>query len=196
MACLSSCTELPRTAEVIKRVLGYTLNYPGATRWNSLYDSITRIVEVKDKVPDLFNKLDIANHFKESELQYLIDYLAVVKPIAIALDILQRQDNVFFLGYILPCLVSIYTKFCRMQAEQTAQSAGPILNFCKTGLIERFQKYFELTKPEAQEAVLAAFTLPQFKLKWITNFQVFVENTSARDFSDFITRLIVETAIK
>lgn len=46
--CVSKCNILwkmaskPKSAEIIQKVLGHTLSYPGPTRWNSFYDAVSR----------------------------------------------------------------------------------------------------------------------------------------------------------
>lgn len=191
--CLSKCAVLwkmagrPKSAEIIYNVLGHTLSYPGITRWNSFYDAIFKIMKEKEKIPILFEQLGIQNQcFKESEFQYMAEYLAVLKPVATALDILQGENNNFY-GYLLPCLGSILKKFEKMEMEELSLSR-PILQACKNGILNRFQVFFKLTSPEAVEAVIASFTLPQFKLRWIGNFKNFEDD----DLSETIPKLIVD----
>lgn len=45
----------PGTAEIIREVLGCTLSAPGETRWNSYFDSISRILheDIRPKLPSL-----------------------------------------------------------------------------------------------------------------------------------------------
>lgn len=86
-AVMSKCNTLwnkagrPKSAEIIKATLGQTLRYPGITRWNSAYDSISQIIKIKKMLPDLYKKL------KDSDLEYLQEYCDVLHPIAQALEL-------------------------------------------------------------------------------------------------------------
>ncbi|CAH0562887.1 unnamed protein product [Brassicogethes aeneus] len=141
---ISKCTILwkmagkPKTSEIILEVLGHNLSYPGATRWNSMFDAINQILKEKDKLCTLFEKLDIKKQmFKESEIEYLTQYCIILKPLASALDILQGEKNAFF-GFLLPCLGSLLKKFERMQFENFKVSK-PILDACHDALLEGFR---------------------------------------------------------
>ncbi|KAJ8930525.1 hypothetical protein NQ314_016672 [Rhamnusium bicolor] len=155
----------PKSAEKIEEVLGHILSYPGATQWNSLFDEISQISRHKEKLPLLFEQLDIINQvFKDTELQYLSEYCLILKPIANALDILQGENNTYLVMYYLP-----------------------ILNACRSGLLKRFELFFDFSN---LQAIIASFTLPQFKLKWINNFKQF----SNDDLGESIGKLVLETA--
>lgn len=169
---LAKCNALwkmagrPKTNEVIQRVLKHTLSYPSVTRWNSMYDSIVQIVNSRSQLNNLFEELGIQNQmFKESELDYLSDYCKVLEPLARAIDILQGDQNTFF-GYLLPCLGSLHKKLTRIQIEIDHKNIiRPLLDACVSGLLKRFAVYFDFSSTEAKEAVIAAVTLPQFKLR-------------------------------
>lgn len=103
----------PKSAEIIKATLGQTLRYPGITRWNSEYISISQIIKIKNLLPDLYKKLDIKTTFqvlKHSDLEHFQEYCNVLHPIAQALDIFQGENNIYY-GYLLPTLLSLSLKF-------------------------------------------------------------------------------------
>lgn len=193
---IAKCTALwkmagrPKSNEVIIGVLGHTLSYPGVTRWNSLFNSISQILRSKEKLPTLFASLNLNQMFKESELDYLKEYCSVLKPLATALDILQGEENMYF-GYLLPCLGSLYMKFKRMESEGLTV-AKPILEACREAFERRFQVYFDFTSDESKKAIIAAFTIPQFKLRWVNNFKDFMKE----DLNENITKLIAEAVQK
>lgn len=172
MFAIDKCRKLwkrakrPGTAEIIMGVLGHTLSCPGDTRWNSYYDSISRIIneDTKPKLLTLHQKLGLPN-FKDNELQYLQDYCQIMKPLATALDILQGDLNTYF-GFLLPTLTSLANKWKRMKVDfQGARyfSANLILNECINALYSRFSTVFKLTW---EDAILAAVTIPKFKFCW------------------------------
>ncbi|CAH0552498.1 unnamed protein product [Brassicogethes aeneus] len=136
------------TAEIIMEVLGHTLSYPGETRWNSYFDSISRILheDTKPKMAALHQKLGLPN-FKDAEIQYLEDYCQILKPLATALDILQGEINTYY-GYLLPTLISLANQWEKMKAvfqDPRHFSANLILNACSQALRTRFSAMFELS---------------------------------------------------
>ncbi|CAG9793028.1 unnamed protein product [Diatraea saccharalis] len=61
----------PKSAEIIQDVLGHTLSRPGETRWNSLYDTLQQISNIKEKSLLLHRSLNIKNTIKENEFDYI-----------------------------------------------------------------------------------------------------------------------------
>lgn len=100
---------------ICETVCGFIYKTPNDTRWNSLYDAILKIVEK----PDLYAKCThkISNDLKPknfqklmpAEIAMMVDYVACMQPVAIALDILQG-DKLISLGYVLPTLFSMFAK--------------------------------------------------------------------------------------
>ncbi|CAH2091347.1 unnamed protein product [Euphydryas editha] len=62
---LQKCTTLwnaanrPKSAEIIQGIIGHTLSRPGATRWNSVYDSLKQIASIRIKSAQLHLALNI-----------------------------------------------------------------------------------------------------------------------------------------
>ncbi|KAJ8894183.1 hypothetical protein PR048_006793 [Dryococelus australis] len=98
-----------KSSEVITNILGYSLIYPCLARWNSLYDSIVALMKHQNKLPEVIEKIGLACNFKEAEVEYLQEYVEVMRPIALALDCLQLETNCFH-GQLLPTLFSFEYK--------------------------------------------------------------------------------------
>lgn len=111
---LKKCSELwslssyPKTSEIIKETINCTLNRPVITRWNSFYDSVSQILQVGEKLPLLINKLKL-EPFTNIDIKYLKEYVKCLNPLAVALDRLQGEKNIYF-GYLLPSLLEIEKK--------------------------------------------------------------------------------------
>lgn len=153
----------PKFAEGILEILGYTLSYPGATRWNCYYDSISKILKDKNKMNDLFQRLNLKNCFYANELLYLEEYCQVMEPLAATLDVLQGEANNFY-GLLLPCLASLKNKLDKL-SKTNFKFASPLLKACPDGLQTRFKLFFTLDS-QVQGAVIASVVHPQFKLRW------------------------------
>lgn len=187
----------PKSAEIIKETLRHTLSYPGPTRWNSLYDALTQIVEEKAHLPELFEKLSIKNQtLKDTEIAFLTDYCRILKPLANSIDILQGEKNTFY-GYLMPTLGSLFKKMDRLIGTLEASNAAyKILNACQEGLVKRFKDFYDFSKVEAKEAILASFTMPKFKLRWIKSFESFYKDAGFGDINSYVHKLVVEAAEK
>ena len=153
----------PKSAEIIQDTIGHTLKRPGETRWNSLYDSLGQIVQIKEKMSDLTRLLEIKNVLRENDFHYLEEHLECTAPIAEAIDILQG-DNIFY-GILLPCLLSLRRKLIRLTEKEWVY-CKPIATCLRDSLESRFDMYFNLTTPESHNAALAALTHPEFKNMW------------------------------
>ncbi|XP_052130876.1 uncharacterized protein LOC127751404 [Frankliniella occidentalis] len=154
-------------ADAIKDGLGVKLQVPGDTRWNSVFDAKSQIISLIDADEDKFNTtLDKAglDRLTQSEIKFLREYVWVMHPVAAALDILQR-DKDMYVGYIIPTIL-------RLEAQLTMRRKmnGKDLRYCDVlarTLItairgpRRFQQYLE-----QEDLQLAAALLPQFKLNW------------------------------
>lgn len=116
---LAKCTLLwnasgrPKSAETIYSILGFKLSYPCVIRWNSLYDSLCLIIKAKEKLNSVFESLGSNTQFKSYALEYLSDYIDIVKPISIALDKLQGEQNCYY-GQLIPTLFALKTKYKKM----------------------------------------------------------------------------------
>lgn len=162
-SALWNASRRPKTSEIITEELGYSLTYPCLTRWNSLYDAVNNLMKFKTKLNPLNIKLNIST-FKEIELEYLEEFCLLMRPIATALDCLQREIDCFY-GHLIPTLFSLQQRMEKLQ-EKNLRHTGFILPLLLNSLKKRFLNYFELS-PEVNEAILASSFHPGFKLRWL-----------------------------
>lgn len=98
----------PKTAEIIENVLSHTLSRPSETKWNSIYDSLKQILEIRQSAL-LFKALNINNMLNEYEFNYVEEHLACAGLLAEVLDLLQGENNIYY-GIMVPCLVALRQK--------------------------------------------------------------------------------------
>lgn len=170
---LNKCSQLwtkagrPKSAEIIKEILGHHLSYPGITRWNSHYDSINQILADKEKLPTLYEKLSIKQYsLKENEVEYLIEFVKVLKPLALALDILQGDTNIYF-GYAIPTIASMRIKVEKLKNLKLKYFAT-VVDDLLLAISKRFEEYLTFKN---KHAMLAAISNPAFKMRWIVLFK-------------------------
>ena len=153
-------------AETIEKHVGSRLKTPGATRWNSTYDSLLSLKQKMDKKKSTFKELlqEIGERkFTNDELTWHKEWLRLNRPIAQCLDRMQADVG---LGHALPLIV-----FCKKQLKKVVEDRESPLEVCQPlgkalldGVKKRFDEYFEVN-----EWVLAAVSTPQFKLNWLTD---------------------------
>lgn len=114
---------------ICQEVLGCLLKIPCETRWNSKFDSILKIFEIckrdtifeRNKINILIQRLrkelKTANHLltlEATDLFVMENFVAVMKPIACALDTLQGEYNCSQ-GLILPVISSMKRRISSLE---------------------------------------------------------------------------------
>ncbi|XDV11629.1 hypothetical protein PO909_000517, partial [Leuciscus waleckii] len=151
-ALWSKASRSTLASELVGDLVGKKLLVPFSTRWNSFYDAVARIVEIPmTDLSTISNRLEL-KCIGEREFQFLREYCAIMKPLTVALDVLQGEENCYY-GTLLPTIEVLMSKLLEIKE-------GLII---ATGAIKtRFASVLE-----SNDAILAAVTLPMFKLRWL-----------------------------
>lgn len=96
-------------AEIVEDIIAKKLLVPCTTRWNSFYYALERISKIPVVELNTISSTLQLKCFNEREHQCIREYCAVMKPLTVALDILQGEDHCFY-GTLLPTLESLMTK--------------------------------------------------------------------------------------
>ena len=116
-------------SDLIKDKLGKLFVVKNLTRWNSLYDSLSRLYWfMKNKPKELdgvMSQLGIS-HFNQAEGQYVREYLIIMKHIVAALDILQGEKNIG-MGFLLPTLTIVVGELTKIESEGQLRHCKPLL---------------------------------------------------------------------
>ena len=138
------------------------LKLPCVTRWNSLFDSLTGLLEHGiDKVNFLCNKLELQN-FTKDEWTFLEEYCEVLRPLAMGIDFLQGQDNCYY-GFVLPTLLQIKNDTLNLQITKL-QFAKPLAMGVLAVLEKRFGHLLNQDIEEVEKAMLATVSHPVCKM--------------------------------
>ena len=113
-SALWNASGRPQAAEEIDNICHRQLSSPCPTRWNSLFDCITVLLELRETLAQLMPTLGLPL-FKEIELEFLAEYHETLKPIAVCLDRLQGQKSCYY-GELLPTLFATQTKLEALEA--------------------------------------------------------------------------------
>ncbi|ODM87351.1 Protein stand still, partial [Orchesella cincta] len=148
-----------KSSELVRNLLGKNLIRPVATRWNSTFDAVTRLLEFRDKLDAMFEVLGVTK-LNPLEVEFLVEYKMAVAPVAWALDKLQAE-NECYLGHLAPVLLKTYQRLDDIVRSKSENTFGWIIAEClKDGLRERFTRIFELDTDDAKQELLATVTLP------------------------------------
>jgi hypothetical protein len=89
---------------------------PCTTQWNYFFDCLRILLNINKKLlNDLCIKLLIPQ-LDDEDYEILFEYVSIMKPISIYLDLLQGETNCF-LGFVLPCIMEIKTELEAMELE-------------------------------------------------------------------------------
>uniref|UniRef100_A0A3Q4H3B9 HAT C-terminal dimerisation domain-containing protein n=1 Tax=Neolamprologus brichardi TaxID=32507 RepID=A0A3Q4H3B9_NEOBR len=144
-------------AEIVEDIIAKKLLVPCTTRWNSFYYALERISKIPLVELNTISSTLQLKCFNEREHQCIREYCAVMKPLTVALDILQGEDHCFY-GTLLPTLESLMTKTLAIKNGLQILVGLPdtVVQAVKT----RFAHVLG-----SEDALLAAVTLPKFKLR-------------------------------
>ena len=131
---------------------------PGATRWDSHFDAIKRILEIGPKLGDVCQATGRPK-FKLAEIECLEEYVTVMQPVAVVLDKLQGQNDTFF-GQALPTLYTVKVKLSGMLLKPLKYTE-PLVTSLLQGLDTTFGKKLSLTCAVTNK-IAAAISHPVF----------------------------------
>ncbi|RXN02294.1 AC9 transposase [Labeo rohita] len=140
-------------------VVMITLPPHQSTRWNSFYDALARMCDIPVAELNTISCKFGMTAITEREHQFIREYCTVMKPLTVALDILQGEDNCFH-GTLLPTVETLIFK--TLELNSGLQILVDLPEAVVMAIKTRFAEVLE-----SEDAVLAAVTLPKFKLRWL-----------------------------
>ncbi|XP_043279561.1 uncharacterized protein [Venturia canescens] len=153
----------PKQSEKLQKHLGQSLRRPIVTRWNSLYDAVQQILNLKEKLIQIPNESGIRNLFRPTDFRFMEEYIRCNQPIASAFDVLQGE-NICSYGYLLPTLISVRNKLKNYSGH--LEWCEILVHTLLKGLEDRFRTFFDVTG-EGRVSAVAAASHPSFKLRWL-----------------------------
>ncbi|KAL6479152.1 hypothetical protein MHYP_G00125850 [Metynnis hypsauchen] len=152
-------------SEVIEDHCKLQLLRPVATRWNSLFSAVERMVRItreqgEGALAAVCSELDTPK-FTPVELAFLAEYANTMSPVAKALDVLQGETSVQ-MGWLVPTITLLKTKL--QQLNVASKFCEPLIAALLSGLEKRFREM--LTDPEL---IAAAILVPKFKTCWTSD---------------------------
>jgi len=77
-----------KAADAIEDILGFRLLVPCATRWNSYYSANKKILAAEPKLIEVCKAVGLPS-FLQTDMNFLKEYVEVLAPVAVSIDILQ-----------------------------------------------------------------------------------------------------------
>ncbi|XP_052463040.1 uncharacterized protein LOC128020264 [Carassius gibelio] len=150
--------------ETVERECKLQFLRPNQTRWSSLFLAVERIVRIhreqgEQAIRNVCTALKI-KMFNPAEMGFLVEYAAVMKPVAMALNILQGESSAH-MGLLLPTLYQLRDKLKRL--ESSCKMCTSLVHTLQQGIQKRFGDIMK-----EPELIAAAILLPRFRTSWTT----------------------------
>ncbi|XP_067321177.1 uncharacterized protein [Anolis sagrei] len=166
-------------AEYIYEQCGTYLTVPNRNQWNSVFDALKQLNRLLSTVPlkvDAVMDMCFLARVTADERLVLQEYTEVMGPLALSLDILQRENGMF-MGYLLPTLYSLERKLQELENKPVPYVyCLPLLRGVREALRKRFSGIWE-----DNELLLAACLHPRFKTDWLDSAQTTQLNRSTME---------------
>lgn len=157
------CSKSPKACETYLDITGKSSTSPCPTRWNSYYDSVNDLLIVKEHLNEALKNLKLPL-FKETDLQFLSEYIKCLKPIAEAIISLQGEKETYY-GMLLPELIRISKILSSLKMENLKYCMN-LIEVIERNLKLRFKQFLNF-ESVANDAILASVAHPFFKMKWV-----------------------------
>ncbi|XP_058628329.1 uncharacterized protein LOC131538472 [Onychostoma macrolepis] len=128
--------------ETVERECKLQFLRPNQTRWNSLFLAVERLVRIQREqgehaIRNVCTALKI-KMLNTAELGFLAEYSIVMKPVAMALNLLQGESSVH-MGFLLPTLQLL--QLVLQLVESTCKVCQPLLKALHGGILKRFGEF-------------------------------------------------------
>lgn len=125
--CSALWTKANRSSvasEIIENFSKKKLIVPTSTRWNSFHDALSRVTDIPvTELNTVCTQFGI-KCFTDREYLFLKEYCIVLKPLTVALDILQGEENCYF-GTLLPTLEILMSRTLALRDELRMTASLP-----------------------------------------------------------------------
>jgi len=128
--------------------------------------SINRVLLLKDHLSAICEKFQKPK-LKSIEIEFLLEYVTVMGPIAKSLDFLQNE-NIYIadIGYVIPTLFQIKNT---LNSLSHLIYCTPLKNAILDGIHIRYKDILDLNNSKSKPYILATVSHPKFKLKWLNS---------------------------
>jgi len=178
-----------QVADAIRDHFQKKLKTPGATRWNSVYDSVECLIKLLPTTEAIheFNAIIGVPHklpqIIGNDIKFLKNYVAVFEPVAVGLDLLQSERTAY-LGIFLPIVFLTMAELQEKIDDPNLENVRPLAVALHDGMRERFKDAVN-----NKDYLLASAFHPKYRVAWMDQFM-------AKETSTFKLENSSETVIK
>ncbi|XP_057197189.1 uncharacterized protein LOC130558653 [Triplophysa rosa] len=156
------CGRSTLAAETVEDACSFQLLRPNATRWNSLFLAVERLLRImKEKgegaIRGICTNLKVPM-FNPAEFAFLTEYAAAMSPVAQATNVLQAEANAM-MEWLLPTINLLTVKLDRVKLP--LKYCKPLVDALQVGIKNRFGHM-----SGDPELIAAAILLPKFRTAW------------------------------
>ncbi|XP_033499100.1 zinc finger BED domain-containing protein 4-like [Epinephelus lanceolatus] len=159
----NKCGRSCQAAEAVEDACSLQLLRPNATRWNSMFMAVERLLKIlREKGEPALREICVelkVPMFHPVELTFLKEYYTTMSPVAQSINILQGEVEVQ-MGWLLPTISLMSSKLEKIKIA--LKHCKPSVEAIQVGIQNRFGEM--LRDPEL---VAAAILIPKFKTAWI-----------------------------
>ncbi|XP_056435091.1 uncharacterized protein LOC130392718 [Gadus chalcogrammus] len=159
----NKCGRSCQAAEAVEDACSLQLLRPNATRWNSMFMAVERLLKIlrekgEPALREICAELKVPM-FHPVELTFLKEYYTTMSPVAQSINILQGEVEVQ-MGWLLPTISLLSSKLEKIKIA--LKHCKPLVEAIQVGIQNRFG---EMSRDP--ELVAAAILIPKFKTAWI-----------------------------
>jgi len=156
-ALSNAVSRSPKMNDIVEEITGTTFMNPTSTRWSSDFSAVERVVAVglqKVKRCQIALKQE---QMTDADMQFLVAYAKVMKPIVLAMNVLQGEKTTY-LGTLIPTIMGVKSKL----DQSTDRLVSPLVSALSAGIDRRFQAVLS-----DKEHLIASVLHPNFKLHFL-----------------------------
>lgn len=157
-----------KASEAFVETFGKLVRTPCATRWNSLFDALSDLTELDVVKLHDFTKEQNIPSLQASHIEFLKEFLACLRPIAITLDKLQGEKQII-MAELIPCILNAHFLLNQLRNSDEIRVCKGLLAVIIGSLETRFKHVFDwpTCKDASLPLVMATISSPMWKLRWI-----------------------------
>lgn len=160
----------PKQCELFTSKFGKLIRLPCPRRWNSLYNSLSDLIELDAVKLDEYSQESGLTSLTSTQLSFLTEFVSCLAPVANSLDRLQGWTQIS-LSELIPCILQTQHHLSEIRGNGRQRYCNGLIDVILTSLRARFDFVVDWSenKSRSMPFVLATMTTPAWKMHWEPN---------------------------